>query len=312
MQDRIFVELSQLNDTSLGDEGELASKLWSINPTLAKRLYSEVRIKSQHSFTFLMPHKPIKEPMAALSNDKIEYIENQLSKWFEENNKGKKVQVFQHDKKDKLFFHIQHGSTLKREAVIDDTDSGVVIFRKEIEDILVFDKNTAEIGIYNSEKTSRLQKFYQSLFSIVFFEEEHFYVPKTKYNLSIILEDNFIINYGNLRNDITLFEIDSFKLEVGSNSGNEITFKSRKDAIALYKSVNLKQYYSVKNIKFKIGFSGDDKAKSFSIYNDKHSSYPQNCDHSLIDKILVLNGICKSSNKKNNDSEFMQLSELKV
>lgn len=74
MHDRIFGELSRIGEAELGDEGVLASKIWCVNKTLAMKLHSEARVRTQHSFTFYKP-KRIFQDLNALPLEKITSVE---------------------------------------------------------------------------------------------------------------------------------------------------------------------------------------------------------------------------------------------
>lgn len=292
MHDRIFGELSRIGEAELGDEGVLASKIWCVNKTLAMKLHSEARVRTQHSFTFYKP-KRIFQDLNALPLEKITSVEQQLEVWLENNNKGKKVDVFQHDIKGTLYFHILHGSTLRREPVIENNESTIAIIRSEIEDILFFNKQTGEIGIYLSEPAVRLENAYKAIFGYAFFEDDKIYVKGSKFSLDVVLSPNFAIQLGSLRDSIKDFRLSEIKVKTDIYTNDTITFSSQHDALTYMRNRSESiGSFSVEYLKFKILFSGEDKEKTITISSNKKAVYPPYCDHALIEKILILNGIC--------------------
>ena len=276
----------------MGDEGVLASKIWCVNKTLAMKLHSEARVRTQHSFTFYKP-KRIFQDLNALPLEKITSVEQQLEVWLENNNKGKKVDVFQHDIKGTLYFHILHGSTLRREPVIENNESTIAIIRSEIEDILFFNKQTGEIGIYLSEPAVRLENAYKAIFGYAFFEDDKIYVKGSKFSLDVVLSPNFAIQLGSLRDSIKDFRLSEIKVKTDIYTNDTITFSSQHDALTYMRNRSESiGSFSVEYLKFKILFSGEDKEKTITISSNKKAVYPPYCDHALIEKILILNGIC--------------------
>lgn len=292
MHDRIFGELSQIGHAELGDEGMLASKIWCVDKDLAKRLHSEARVRTQHGFTFYSP-KVMRQKLSVLSDEKITDVERQLEVWLENNNKGKKVDVFQHDINGTLYFHVLHGSTLRREPIIENNESTIAIIRSEIEDILFLNKQTGEIGIYLSEPAVRLEKAYQAIFGYAFFGDDKIYTLGSKFSLNVVLSPNFTIQYGNLRDSIKSFKLSEIKVRTDAYTNDTITFSSPHDALTYMRNRSESTgSFQVEHLKFRILFSGEDKEKVITISSNKKAVYPPYCDHALIEKILILNGIC--------------------
>lgn len=311
MHDRIFGELSKIGEAELGDEGVLAAKIWCVNKPLAMRLHSEVKVRTQHAFTFYKP-KFMKENLCALPQEQITNLEHQLEIWLENNNKGKKVDVFQHDIKGTLYFHILHGSTLRREPVIEGNESTIVIIRSEIEDILSFDKKTGEIGIYLSEPTIRLENKYKSIFGYAFFGDDKVFILSNKFSLNVVLSPIFSLQLGEFRDYIKDFRLTEIRVKTDIYTNDTITFTSQKDALNYMRTRSESVgCFDVEYLKFRILFSGEDKEKTITISSEKKAIYPPYCDHAIIERVLVINGICvdslKSSKKEANAKQDLQL-----
>ncbi len=111
-----------------------------------------------------------------------------------------------------------------------------------------------------------------------------------KYNLDLILSENFKFNFGTLVDSIEEFKVYSLKIEVGNNSGNFIKIDSYTNTLVLLKELKDFEYLSVKKISFKIKLKNERQLKHFTLYPNKLVS--NSTDIEFAEAFLSLNGFC--------------------
>ena len=182
---RIDKNKIQLNTACPAD---VALQLWFQAPGLLKEVYAKHEVAKAQTFKYY--HSFHDGPVNFISPERLDIyqMEQNLSKSFEEFNRGSgcKVMIFEHDHR--IMFVIRHGMPLKRKGCVkNDFKTSSIVYRPMQFDVLLFDPETNSIAVRTSTKKER--RMYLEAIGHYAFRDKNYFSFEEKYTFDPFFSD---------------------------------------------------------------------------------------------------------------------------
>lgn len=169
---------------------DLAVMIWLHDPELIKSQHAETLITKPKSFISFQA-KNGKSHDLDPSPEVIAELVRDMDFWFEKNKRGNGCEAIPCDMadEDKVYFLVRHGMPFKREGKIEQGQTGSIFYRPEVHDVVVYDKKSNELSIYNASSSKKERLMYLELFGTHFFDDPDYFPSDDKYTLDPLLTD---------------------------------------------------------------------------------------------------------------------------
>ncbi len=168
-------------------DGRIALKFWLSHPEGLKDLYAENSVNKARSFEYFSSEEEVVAPFHLPSPKVIELLQKNLCVWFAKHGRGEGCKIQVYPKGHEVWFLLLHGDRFQRVGTWEDGNLGIIGYRPDKQDVVVFDSMTNELRIHAG--TATLRELYRSFFGFYLFGREKYFPGINKYTLDPILKD---------------------------------------------------------------------------------------------------------------------------
>lgn len=172
-------------DLNLGHDAspaDVAARAWCKNPELARRAHAERANPPMRTFrTYCATGGEPGKRIEAIMRLEIQWLEDELSNWFEARNRGRGCRIQVHRQEDFLWFLVSRGGLVRRKADFQKESLPGATYRPREVDVLLYNARSREIHICAGRPQEN--DFYSRKFGLWLFGSEDVFTEETRYTL---------------------------------------------------------------------------------------------------------------------------------
>ena len=282
---------------------DLAIQIWLAAPDVLREHHAETIALRQKNFLYYGGAHGEQREFPAIVDEVRLRLEAALDDWFEEHRRGRgcHVSLFDHGKK--VWILIRHGQPIRREASHrDDGTSGSEVYRPQLNDVLIYDTSSDEIGVHAT--TVGETKLYLSCFGRLLFGSDDYFPPAEKFSLDPLIENGanslLCADVPGL-DEVRLVEYRRF----WGGVYNETETRKATDVFAglAARGQELGSRGRLASAVFKVKFTDSAKERSVKIRPPGNAKYERNEDSDLIEVWLTKRGFILEPRAEGHDDE---------
>lgn len=308
-------ELAEANNVDTHDTStpaDLALALWLHNPELLKRPHAEILLLKPKSFMYFLSKHPAPEQFDVPNQSILQALEKEMDDWFSKNKRGNgcRILAVSASEEDKVYFMIHHGMPFKREGKIESGKSQTIFYRPEFHDVLIYDRFSNELAIFNKSGAKKERVMYLDLFSQHLFGQSDYFPSDDKYTLKPLLNDGenalACADIPHLE-EVKLVEI---QLQFRGAYNDRQTYRSN-DLFASLKSRerSLPTFGDLVSASFSVKFENAKRARTIKIRTPNIANFDRKEDSHLIELWLRNRGFVKMADQESLSEEQLEPNE---
>ena len=302
--DRMETRQLGLNFAPDSSPADIAAQLLVMNKDLFQEIYAEQAVAKYRSFVYYVIN-PKRKPDTFTPPEELTTLETALNEWYEKHKRGRSARVFWRQKDTEFWFYIRHAEPIKRAGCVGmkDNQSGSMIYRPEIHDLLVYDAEAGEIRIHADCKAEP-ELFRKTFGEHLFGDPEFFPTGLGKYNLDPLkTKQRAALACEGIDGlvGITLKEIEWFR----PGALWEREAHKAEDVFAVFEArgFHIPESYNIRQAKFAVIFSDTKRPRTVTIKPSNYLSVGRDDDAIPIGKWLTAQEfIVKESSDENDDA----------
>jgi hypothetical protein len=283
-------------------QAEIALRLWMTDPEALLEKHAELTMLRVRSFQYFsaMDEEEVTYP----TDQTLQSMERALDIFFNSKGHGRGTQVHVYPRGHEMWFLIRRGDRFRREATLDNGESGSIGFRPEKCDVVVFNQLTNEIGI--NAPTEAIQYEYRKQFGFYLFGRDNYFAGASKYSLEPLRElGEEALNVIDVPG-IQWIKLTELQASVMRFDEELITRKAR-DLFATFRYDNFRipADWRLKRATFKVRFDDNPTARSVTVKQPNVARYTRDSDATLVEEWLMRRGFIEEGQiDGSNQNEF--------
>jgi len=272
---------------------DVALQIWTRNRALLERLHAQqlvIKARSYESY-----HTDQKLPkLAKPAPTQLRALEQSLSAWFEERNRGRAIRILTYEQDDALWFLVGHGEPFKREECFNGDQPSCVCYRPLKYDVIVYHRSIGELQINARSKT--LKNLYRKLIGQHIFSNDNFFPGTAKFSLEPLRQQG--------RDALNCLDVDGMEWvrlrEVRLFWGGDqsvLTIRRADDLFEAWKVTNksIPAAPRLVGAVFQVKFADARKPRSVIIQPSNIARYTRDADSALVERWLGRRGFLIST-----------------
>ena len=283
-------------------QAEIALRLWMTDPEALLEKHAEHTMLRVRSFQYF---SAVDEDEAQYPTDQtLQSMERALDIFFNSKGHGTGTQVHVYPRGHEMWFLIRRGDRFRREATLDNGESGSIGFRPEKCDVVVLNQFTNEIGI--NAPTEAIQNEYRKQFGFYLFGRDNYFGGTSKYSLEPLRElGEESLNVIDVPG-IQWIRLTELQAAVRRFEEEVLTRKAR-DLFAQFRFDNFQipADWQLKRATFKVRFEDNPVPRSVTLKPPNVARYTRDSDASIVEEWLMQRGFIEQGQiNGSNQNEF--------
>lgn len=284
--------LDEAEDLGIQTNGEItlaevALGIWIRDRDALLRRHAELAMLKVRSFEYF---SSAEEEDATLPDDQnLQSLERSLDIFFANNGHGSGVRVHVYPRGHEMWFLIRRGDLYRREATLENGQSGSIAFRPEKYDLVIFNQMTHELGI--NGKNEKVRNEYRKQFGYYLFGRDNQFAGVSKYSLEPLREQGIQ----------SLNVIDAPGIQWVKLTDLQYTVRVIAEELRSCKAPNLFEHFQYKNFAipsdwelkratFKVRFEDNPTPRSVTIKPPNVALYSRDEDTAVVEEWLIRRG----------------------
>lgn len=281
---------------------EIALRVWMTDPEALLEKHAELAMLRVRSFQYFSAMD--EEEPAYPTDQTLQSMERALDIFFGSKGHGFGTQVHVYPRGHEMWFLIRRGDRFRREATLDNGESGSIGFRPEKCDVVVYNQLTNEIGI--NAPTEAIQYEYRKQFGFYLFGRDNHFAGASKYSLEPLRELGEealnVIDAPGIQ-WIRLTELQATVIRVEE----ELLTRKARDLFAQFRYDNFRipAGWQLKGATFRVRFDDNPVPRSVTIKPPNVARYTRDSDATVVEEWLMRRGFIEQGQiDGTNQNEF--------
>lgn len=160
---------------------DIAVQAWILDPELVRDVHAERQVHKKKSFDHFRPSPNAVVPWQHPTDATVTMMERAMDDWFEKKRRGRGCRVFFFTDEPPYWILVRHAKPIERAAAMERGKSSGVVFRPEVNDVLIYDPVTGDLRVNTS--TQGELKLYLLQFGRHLFGRDDYFSTQVNFTL---------------------------------------------------------------------------------------------------------------------------------